>query len=185
MRSFPDLTPPMIFTRFDRWVGRGYDFAMLYLLFFFFTVLPLLELAILIYIGSKTSVLFTIGLILVAGMAGALLARWQGWRTLAKIQAEARGGRMPSESLFDGFLILVAGIFLVAPGVLTDLLGFSLLLPPVRKIVKRWIRKWIETRLRRGELQMRSAFWEDHASVPPNDFIEIRTLGPPPRQTEP
>ena len=51
---------------------------------------------------------------------------------------------MPSDALFDGFLILLAGIFLVAPGILTDFLGFALLLPPIRNLVKRIAKGWLK-----------------------------------------
>ncbi len=102
-----------------------------------FTVVPLVELMLLVWIGTKTSLLFTICLVLTTGIVGASLARWQGWRTVRRIQDELAAGRMPADAMVDGLLILVAGAFLVTPGVITDLAGIVLLVPPLRALVKR------------------------------------------------
>ncbi len=110
---------------------------MLFNLILLFTLLPLVELALLIWIGTKTSLLFTICLVLTTGLVGASLARWQGWRIVRRIQNELAAGRMPADAMVDGLLILVAGAFLVTPGVITDLAGIVLLVPPLRAIVKR------------------------------------------------
>jgi UPF0716 protein FxsA len=129
---------------------------MLFVLFLVFTIVPLLELALLIYIGSKTSVLFTIGLVLLMGILGATLARWQGWQALTRIRYELRAGRMPADAMLDGLLILVAGVLLVTPGVLTDVVGFSFLIPPVRKVVKRALIAWLRRNVRVDTVQFRS-----------------------------
>jgi UPF0716 protein FxsA len=121
---------------------------MLLYLFLLFTLLPLIELALLIYIGSKTSVLWTILLVLGTGVAGAALARWQGWRTVQRIRLELRAGRLPDDSLFDGLLILAAGLLLISPGVLTDILGLTLLVPPLRTLVKRRLIGWLRRNVR-------------------------------------
>ena len=60
-------------------------------------------------------------------MAGGLLARNQGLATLNRVREELEAGRLPAESLFDGLLILIAGVVLITPGLLTDCLGFLLL----------------------------------------------------------
>src|SRR3972149_4678710 len=116
---------------------------MLFYLFLLFTLVPLVELALLIWIGGQTSIGFTIALVLTTGIVGAALARWQGWRTRARIQDELHAGRMPADALVDGLLILVAGLLLVTPGVLTDAVGFSLLIPPLRTLVKRSVSAWL------------------------------------------
>ena len=121
---------------------------MLFYLLMLFTLVPLAELALLIWIGSHTSVLFTIGLVLVTGVVGASLARWQGWRTVQRIQNELRAGRMPADAMVDGLLIVVAGAVLITPGVLTDAAGFALLVPPLRQIIKRQVAASLKRHIR-------------------------------------
>ncbi len=123
---------------------------MLALLILLLTILPLAELALLVYIGRHTSVLFTLGLVIATGWMGALLARWQGLRALRRIGEDLDAGRAPAESVIDSILIFIAGVMLIAPGVITDAVGFALMIPPVRRLVSRWvswsIRRNIQTR---------------------------------------
>jgi UPF0716 protein FxsA len=127
---------------------------MLLYLLLLFTIVPLVELSILIWIGNQTAWWLPILMVIGTGIAGTALARWQGWQVLRRIRADADAGRMPAEALIDGFLILIAGLLLITPGVLSDLLGILLLIPPVRAIMKRaiavWIRKNIEVRISRA-----------------------------------
>jgi UPF0716 protein FxsA len=110
---------------------------MLLYLFLLFTVVPLVELALLIWIGGRTVWWLPIALVVFTAIGGAALARWQGWQVGTRIRSDLRSGRLPASALLDGFLILVAAIFLISPGVITDVLGILLLLPPVRAGVKR------------------------------------------------
>jgi len=111
---------------------------MLFRLFLAFTIIPLIELALLIEVGSWLGLGPTIALVLTTGMVGAWLARAEGVRAIRAIQTEAAAGRVPGDELFNGILILVAGIVLITPGVLTDLAGILLLVRPVRAgIVRR------------------------------------------------
>lgn len=102
-----------------------------------FVGVPLLELALLIRIGEWVGVLPTVALVVVTGIAGASLARWQGLSTLARFRAATGQGRLPHEELVEGVLILLAGAVLLTPGLLTDICGFSLLVPGVRRAVAR------------------------------------------------
>ncbi|HEX5472576.1 MAG TPA: FxsA family protein, partial [Lacipirellulaceae bacterium] len=78
------------------------------------------------------------------GVGGASLARWQGWRVLERIRQDLRAGRMPAEAVIDGFMVLLAGVLLVIPGVLTDVVGIALLIPPIRSLIKRGAKAWIK-----------------------------------------
>ena len=100
---------------------------MLGRLILLFTVVPLAELFILIKIGSHIGGFNTILLVFMSAMLGALLAHRQGLRTLQQIQLSLSQGQIPAEELIDGVLILVGGILLVTPGVLTDLFALVLL----------------------------------------------------------
>jgi UPF0716 protein FxsA len=105
-----------------------------------FTVVPLAELALLIWIGSLTSVSGTIVIVLVTGFVGAALAKHQGLRTWQRLQVELQSGKPPADALLDGVMILIAGALMITPGVLTDAVGFALLLPPVRGLLKARLR---------------------------------------------
>lgn len=110
---------------------------MLGRLLLLFILLPMAELAMLVVVARHTSLLFTIGLLLASGVTGAWLARSQGTRCLSRIREELSQGRMPADSMIDGLMILVAGVMLLTPGVLTDVLAFCLLIPPLRAVIKR------------------------------------------------
>jgi UPF0716 protein FxsA len=122
--------------------------AMLFYLFLLFTLVPLVELSLLVWIGEQTAWWFPILIVLATGIVGAALARWQGWRTMVRIQDDLRAGRMPADAMVDGLLILVAGLLLVTPGVLTDAVGFALLVPPLRSLVKRGAKAWFRRNFR-------------------------------------
>ena len=98
-----------------------------------FIVIPLVELFLLIQVGSRIGVLPTIGLIVITGLIGASLARQQGLSAMRRIQEELRNGRQPDLELLEGVMILIGGIVLITPGIITDLFGFALLLPTFRK----------------------------------------------------
>jgi UPF0716 protein FxsA len=131
---------------------------MLLYLFLLFTLVPLVELWLLFRIAQETSLLFTIALVLTTGIVGAALARWQGWRTMARIQGELNANRMPADAMVDGLLILVAGLLLVTPGVMTDAVGFALLVPPLRTLVKRAAKAWFRRNFRVETVGFRTTF---------------------------
>lgn len=110
-------------------------------LFLAFTLIPALEIYILITVGSIIGAFNTLLLIILTGVTGAYLAKLEGMRTLLKIQSNLQQGVMPAEELIDALIILAAGLALLTPGFLTDLTGLLLLIPQVRFYVKRWLRK--------------------------------------------
>ena len=119
-----------------------------------FVVLPAVELALLIEIGSRIGTLETIGLIVITGVVGASLARSQGLRVLRRVQGEIAAGEMPADSLIDGVMILIAAALLVTPGVLTDAFGFLCLAPGFRALVKRELVQRIERAVEEGRVHM-------------------------------
>ena len=124
-------------------------------LFALFVIVPIVELMLLIRIGQWVGLGPTLLLVLATGAAGAALARREGIRTLAAIQTELAQGRMPGSSLLDGAAILLGGAFLLTPGILTDLVGFSLLLPPTRALIRSRVRKSLEKSMRDGTMNVR------------------------------
>lgn len=126
---------------------------MLSRLIFIFVAVPLLELVILLRIGQWIGLMPTVALVVTTGVAGAALARQQGLRAFLAVQRELAQGRLPGRSLLDGLSILVGGAFLLTPGVLTDLLGFSLLIPASRRWLQRLARSRLERRIREGTVE--------------------------------
>jgi len=112
-----------------------------------FTLVPLVELILLIWIGRHTGWTTTLALILVPGIAGAWLARRQGLRCWRTVQEQLARGDLPAGAVLDGLLILVAGVFLIAPGVLTDLAGVALLVPPLRRLLRGFLVHRLRSRI--------------------------------------
>ena len=119
---------------------------MLLKLFLAFTIIPIIEIYLLIEIGSMFGALTAVTLVILTGFLGAFLARMQGIQTLYRIQESLREGRMPSGELLDALLIVIAGLVLLTPGFLTDSAGFLLLIPATRNSIKYWLRRQIELR---------------------------------------
>ena len=113
---------------------------MLLRLLLLFTIVPLIELALLLYLTELTSWRVSVGLVLTTGIVGALLAKLQGAMVYRRAGEQMARGETPTDTLLDGMMILVAGCLLITPGILTDVLGFSLLLPPVRTMIRRRVR---------------------------------------------
>ena len=91
-----------------------------------FTIIPIVEIYLLIEIGSIFGPLTAITLVILTGFLGAFMARMQGLQTLFRIQESLREGRMPSGELLEALLIVIAGLVLLTPGFLTDSAGFLL-----------------------------------------------------------
>ena len=121
---------------------------MLLKLFLAFTLIPVLELYLLIKIGTVMGALNTLILVILTGFAGAYLARMQGLQTMLRVRSQIQQGVMPAEDLIDAVIIFAAGIVLLTPGLLTDIAGLLLLYPTSRFYFKRWLRKkfdqWIQ-----------------------------------------
>ena len=123
-----------------------------------FIGVPILELALLLKINEYLHLPGTLTLVILTGVIGVGLARWQGLRILMLIQRDLAEGRMPAPYLIDGILVLLAGAVLITPGLLTDSLGFFLLIPVTRNLTKRWLRRVLEQKLRQGTVE--TVHWE-------------------------
>ena len=112
-----------------------------------FTVLPAIELYLLIKVGSVIGAGTTIAIIIITGVLGASLARMEGLKTLFEARREAEQGRIPADQLISGVLILLSAAVLATPGFITDAIGFSLLIPPIRGAVAVWVKKWLQRKM--------------------------------------
>ncbi|UCD83852.1 MAG: FxsA family protein [Deltaproteobacteria bacterium] len=114
---------------------------MFFKLLLIFTLVPLIELYLLIKIGVHFGAANTILLVVGTGVVGAYLAKMQGIRTVNKIRSNLSEGILPAEEMIDALLIFIAGVVLLTPGVITDLCGLLILIPSTRLLFKRWLRR--------------------------------------------
>ncbi|GAB0148109.1 hypothetical protein McPS_08490 [Marichromatium sp. PS1] len=106
-----------------------------------FIGLPLIEIYLLIEVGSEIGALSTIMLSILTAVIGTWLVRHQGFGVLLRVRELSDRGEVPALEMMDGALLLVAGLFLLLPGFLTDVVGFLLLVPPLRRaLVLRYVR---------------------------------------------
>ncbi|PIW11934.1 MAG: membrane protein FxsA [Candidatus Infernicultor aquiphilus] len=114
-----------------------------------FIAIPVVELYILIEVGKKIGSLTTIGIIILTGILGTYLIKSQGFMILRKIQNDLNEGIMPGDSLIQGAIILLGGVLLLTPGFITDIMGFIFLIPAGRKIVKKYLLKWLKGKIKK------------------------------------
>ncbi len=156
---------------------------MLLRLLLLFTLVPLVELVLLLILADKTSWQFTLALVLFTGVVGAALARHEGLRCLRRVQQKLAAGELPGDALLDGLMILLAGALLITPGVLTDLVGFALLLPAFRRVMKRWLVRRLRARIR---VSFSANGWpqpDDQPTVP-DRIIDTRVIDAPPEEPD-
>jgi UPF0716 protein FxsA len=146
---------------------------MLGYLIILFTILPALELSLLIKIGAHIGAGNTIFIIILTGVVGAYLARIQGFLVLQQIQDNINKGVLPSLQLMDGLMILVGGIVLLTPGFITDTLGFLLLIPPTRALIRLWLRKKFERMIHNGQMVHINSFEPKKRDFDHYDDIDI------------
>lgn len=114
---------------------------MFALLIALFILVPLIEITVLIQVADQIGGWNTIGLMILVSAVGAWLARHEGFVTLRRIQEASQRGEIPGNDLIDGGLILVAGLLMLTPGFVTDLLALSVLFPPTRLLYRSILRK--------------------------------------------
>ena len=114
-----------------------------------FTVMPLVELYVLIEIANITSWSHTILLVIGTGILGAYLAKREGRQIISRIQNELSVGHLPGEELINGLCVLIGGALLLTPGILTDIIGFTLIIPVTRIIYKKWLKEKFSNKIQR------------------------------------
>lgn len=101
-----------------------------------FTVVPLVDLFLLVYIGKIIGFWETVFIVLATGVSGAVLARSEGVFLLQRIQKDLANGLMPKKDLINGFFLVIGSVLLVTPGVITDIVGFLLIMPGSRDVIR-------------------------------------------------
>lgn len=128
---------------------------MLHKLVLLFVATPVVELAILVYLGTVIGVVYTVLIVVATGIGGALLAKNQGLATLHRIRSSVGRGILPGEELLQGTLILIGGLMLLTPGLVTDLVGFAMLVPQTRKVMAGWLRGIIQRNVQERNMYYR------------------------------
>jgi len=113
-----------------------------------FLAIPLIEIAILLEIGKVVGVAYTIILVIGTAALGAALLRQQGLSTIAKVQMNMDQGNLPATELIEGLMLLVAGALLLTPGFFTDVFGFLVLIPALRRrIAQTFLANFIQSQI--------------------------------------
>ncbi len=120
---------------------------MFFKLFLIFALVPVAELSVLIYVGSRIGTLNTIAIILFTAVVGAYMVRLEGLGVLYRIQTDLAKGVFPAEELVNGAMILVAGALLLTPGFFTDIAGFLMVFPATREFLKPALKKYLKKRI--------------------------------------
>jgi UPF0716 protein FxsA len=135
-------------------------------------VLPAIEIFVFIKVGQAIGAWKVVALIFLSAIIGALLLRFQSIGVIRRLDRDMRQGRTPDASLFDGFLIVVGAVLLIIPGFVSDAIGLLLMIP----LVRRWIRRAVANRItvrgfggyRRGFRRGRGS--DDVVDLSPEDF---------------
>jgi len=114
------------------------------LVFLAFLIIPFVEIYLLLQIGGLVGVFPTIALVVLTAIIGASLLRQQGLATWQRFQENLAKGQVPAYEMVEGPILLVGGALLLTPGFFTDIIGFSCLIPPIRRKMAQYI---IEKRL--------------------------------------
>lgn len=112
--------------------------------FLIFFIIPLMEVFAFIQVGEEIGVLRTLLLCVLTACIGGFLVRQQGLSILIRGRRSLLEGRMPVDALYDGFCVVAAGAMLITPGFVTDTLGFLLLIPSVRKVLRIYLTHYLK-----------------------------------------
>lgn len=134
------------------------------LLVLLFVIVPVAEISLLIRVGGAIGPLNTIFFVIFTAILGAYLVRQQGFSVLSKLQDETNAGRMPALQIAEGVALLFAGAVLLTPGFITDIIGFALLIPPIRQALIAWV-------ISKGLSASTNFTFTQHGATPPGPHI--------------
>ena len=135
---------------------------MFRILFLLFLTVPLVEIYFLIQVGQEIGAFSTVLLCILTAALGAILLRIQGILTLMNAREKLRQGEIPADNLLEGLILLVAGVLLLTPGFVTDVIGFLCLVPSLRSMLAlRMLHQAFRDDLRRRNIIVEGEFWEE------------------------
>lgn len=116
-----------------------------------FIIVPLVELYLIIEVGSVIGALWTVLLVVLTAVIGVTLLRIQGFSTLNRARRNMEMGTLPAMEMMEGMMLAVGGALLITPGFITDTLGFLCLIPVTRRAMIAWL-------MRRSTIQARGFY---------------------------
>ncbi len=114
---------------------------MFRILFVFFIIVPIIEIAVIMQVGALLGAWPTVAIVVLTAWIGAKKVREQGMATLTSVQTKMAQGQLPNDEIIAGLMLLVAGILLVTPGFVTDAFGIALLFPKIRLLLARSVKQ--------------------------------------------
>jgi UPF0716 protein FxsA len=127
---------------------------MFFKLFLIFVLVPITELAILIKVGSYIGIETTIIIVILTAIIGAYMVKMEGIGVMSRIQKNMQEGIFPADELINGMMILIAGALLLTPGFFTDIIGFILVFPVSRNILKNIAKPYIKKKMSPNEIEI-------------------------------
>ena len=116
------------------------------MIFLLFILIPIIEIAIFITVGSSIGIINTIGIILITALAGIYFVKKQGINLLFNAQRNLSQGIMPTAEIKGGIFLLISGLLLITPGFFTDCVGFSIFMKPVQNYIGIKAREYFQSR---------------------------------------
>ena len=123
-------------------------------LFLIFTIVPIIELTLLIKVGSYIGAINTILVVILTAAIGAYMVKMEGLGVMYRIQKNMQEGIFPADELVNGMMILVAGALLLTPGFFTDVIGFLMVLPFTRNRIRIFAMKYIKSKMPPGDIEI-------------------------------
>ncbi len=146
-------------------------------LFLLFILVPIIEIALLIQVADVIGGFATIALVILTAIFGAKLVRQQGMGALQNVQSQMAQGQMPAKELFTGLCVIIAGVLLLTPGIMTDVFGFLLLTPAIRNKLAAGLASQATVRMSAGMQQGPSPFTQQTQQQPePHKMSEPTTI---------
>ena len=106
-------------------------------------LIPLMDVLVLVLVAGWIGTVPTVALVVLTALIGMLLVRAEGRHTLRRVREKIAKGQSPTDELLDGGLLIAAGAFLLTPGLVTDAVGFLLVIPPTRYLIREATKRWV------------------------------------------
>jgi len=119
-------------------------FPIIPTLLLLFTIFTVLEVYLIFQLAELTNWFAALLIIIVSGMIGAVMIKRQGFAVWQQGMTEMNSGKFPALSIAEGVMIIIGGAFLMTPGVVTDLIGLSTLIPPIRRVYGKFLIKFVK-----------------------------------------
>jgi len=126
---------------------------MFFKLFILFTLVPVIELWLLMRVGSVIGFFPTIGIVLLTGVVGAWMARIQGLSVISELNTSVAQGKVPGKELVNAVLVFVGGALLLTPGFVTDILGFLMIMPGTRDAISAFLMNYFSKKVQKGDIR--------------------------------